>query len=102
MFLPGRAVPAGFVHEKEIDSAGNWPPVPGGAALQAVLAARASGRINPQMWEQLSRELRIRLQEDPRTSPSVFNPRRAVSLKRRGKKDFTGVLCALGELSPRL
>lgn len=50
MFLPGSAVPTGFVHEKEIDSAGNWPPIPGGAGLQVFLAARASGLINPQMW----------------------------------------------------
>lgn len=106
MFLPGHAVPAGFVHEKEIDSAGNWPPVPGGAALQVVLA---SGHINPQMWEQLSRELWFRLQQDPRMSTSVFNPQRSVRLKRRRKKkkggekrDFTGVFVPLGELSPTL
>lgn len=33
MFLPGYAVSTGFVHEGEIDSAGNWPPVPGGTGL---------------------------------------------------------------------
>lgn len=108
MFLPGHAVPAGFVHEEEIDSAGNWLPVPGGAALQVVLAACASGRINPQMWEQLSRELWFRLQQDPRMSTSVFNPQRSVRLKRRGKKikgkkkRFYRSFCALGELSPSL
>lgn len=33
MFLPGCAISAGFVHEREIDSAGNWPLVPGGTGL---------------------------------------------------------------------
>jgi len=43
MFLPGCAVSTGFVREREIGSAGNWPPVPGGTGLQVLLAAWASG-----------------------------------------------------------
>lgn len=43
VFLPGSAAPAGFAHERETGSTGNWPPFPGGIGLWALPAARASG-----------------------------------------------------------